>query len=118
MSILEEERNQEAYQYTKDNGEISLNKLLKFKVSPTQFKIICYYNGFYVERATRIPKTGKFPVTVFYLAEKTEKRYVNGIELAACSVPKISFITNSGEYKCYHYKQCQCYLNNNCDIGG
>lgn len=118
MSILEEERDNEAYKYARENGEISLNKLIKFNVSPVRFKGICYHNGFFVEKGTKIYKTGRKPLTIFYLIQRTERRYINGIELAACSVPKNQFITKDGTYKCLHYRHCQCYLNGNCDIGG
>ena len=119
MNSLEEERNDEAYNYAVNKGQISLDKLLKFKVHPTRFKAICWYNGYFVERGTKITgcgRHGKRSATMFYLIEKRDKRYVDGKELAACSMPKETFLTSSGEYKCLHKKDCQCYLNGNCTI--
>ena len=121
MSSLEEERNNEAYQYAIDKGQISLDKLLKLKVQPTIFRSICWHNGYIVEnvKATiRCGAHGHKQSTIFYLTEKREKRYKDGIELTACSVPKSAFLNSSGEYGCLHHRQCQCYSNGNCDIGG
>ncbi len=119
MRLVKKERNEEAYQYASKHSEISLDKLLRYGASPSIFKNICWQNGYFVEQESLQNKRFDRRSTIFYLVKREEKRYIaGGVEVAACYVPKFMFRTSSGEYKCLHYKQCQCYLNGNCKIGG
>lgn len=122
MNLIEDERNKEAYQYALKHNEISLDKLLRYGVSPSVFKSICWQNGYFVERVTGTSISRKVATRykiMFWLVKREERRYTaGGIEITACNVPKEQFRISSGEYKCLHYKHCQCYLNGNCNIGG
>ena len=105
-----------AFQYAKEKGFITLNKLLRFHADLTLFMRICNGHGFDVYKSERMVN-GK-EMTTFEVEMKRQYGYIDGVEAMPCMV-KITDLTNrKGEPGCGHYKECYNHsLLGRCRVG-